>query len=187
MRFVEPDRLKAEDKSPLFPYEIEKRALPLFNPRGRNRRGGLTPIVTGLAREGVAFSQDDVESFVIDGWRYPFGATAMEAKENLSEAINEAEDAQKRLRAMMLDFRSKTKNDLDSMGALGKQIRKEMERIQEAMNTTIHLMTSAPMLEAIENAGRLAGALESIDKLSSTRVSFAIIDRPLPDTEKKAV
>ncbi len=187
MRFVDDTLVKAPDKAALFPHEIEKRALPLFNPRGRSRRGGMTPIVTGLTREGVAFLKDDVESFVLDGWRYPFGATAMEAKENLSEAINEAEDAQKRLRAMMLDFRSKTKNDLDSMGALGKQIRNEMGRIQEAMNTTIHLMTSAPMLEAIENAARLAAALDSIDKLSSTRVSFAIIDMPPAGAEKKSV
>ena len=113
----------------------------------------------------------------------------MEMKENLNEAIKEAEDARVRLRDMMVEFRSKTKNDLDSMGALGKQIRKEMDRIQESMNITIHLMTSAPMLEAIENAQRLAGALENIDKLRSTRISFAIIDKPLKsvlDVETKS-
>ena len=103
----------------------------------------------------------------------------MQMKENLKEAIDEAEKARERLREMMVEFRSKTKNDLDSMSALGKQIRKEMDRIQESMNITIHLMTGAPMVEAIENAQRLAGALENIDKLRATRIGFAIIDKPL--------
>ena len=172
-----------ERKETVFPYEIEKRAARLFT------LNYLPSVKTGLFREGIAVIRESCDEFLLAGWRFTFGATAMEMKENLNEAIKEAEDARVRLRDMMVEFRSKTKNDLDSMGALGKQIRKEMDRIQESMNITIHLMTSAPMLEAIENAQRLAGALGNIDKLRSTRISFAIIDKPLKsvlDVETKS-
>ena len=159
-----------------FPHHIEKKAIPLFGPQ--HGLEGMS-VKAPQFREGVGILESDVQSYWVASWRYTFGATAMEIKENLSEALVEAEDARERLRKMMVEFRSKTKNDLDSMNALGKQIRKEMNRIQESMNATIDLMTSAPMLEAIENAQRLADALSSIDRLRSSKVSFAIIDTPI--------
>jgi len=157
-----------------FPYEIEKKAVNLFFPGDVS----IGKVKNPASRDGIGFKAKQVSKFALAGWRYTIGATAMEMKEHLDNAIAEANDAQKRLSNTLVKFRSSTKNDLSSMEALGKQIRNEMNRIQDSMNKTMDLMVSAPMVEAIENAGRLAAALESIDKLKSSRVSFSIIDMP---------
>jgi hypothetical protein len=103
-----------------------------------------------------------------------------EALMNVIEALGENYDAAARLwssyEGKLKNFRGMVKNDIAALDASAKSAREAVARIKVAHEQVIATMTSAEMLAAIDNAERLASALERISGLKSHKLTLAVID-----------
>lgn len=97
----------------------------------------------------------------------------IEATKTLSEA-NEAYNK------VLNSFRSTIKNDLASISASGVKVQAETAKMRQAYTDAVTTLTSKEMISAIENAERLATALQAISSLQNHSITFAVLDKKTP-------
>lgn len=118
----------------------------------------------------------------IDEWevRARWATGTEQAFMNILETLEGQYDAARELWSKydtkLKDFRAMVKNDISSLEASGRNAFVAVNKIREAHNKTIEIMTSAGMVQAIENAERLATALERIQALKSHKLTLAVLD-----------
>lgn len=100
----------------------------------------------------------------------------MNILETLEGQYEAAKDLWARYDSKLKDFRSAVKNDIASLEASGRSAFAAVNKIRDAHNKTIEVMNSAEMVQAIENAERLATALERIQALKSHKLTLAVLD-----------
>ena len=127
-------------------------------------------------KEGFAF-----RSSILDSDPAEFQMTlftqwklSMEAAIAATESTQRAQSAVDKLRSSLVDFRGAIKNDLSSMKAASERVQNEVQQMRDKYKQAQDILTSPEFVRAIENAERMATALESIQKLTETKISVAV-------------
>jgi len=93
-------------------------------------------------------------------------------------SIEKADEGQKVLASTLRRFRASAQNEIASITALGAKVRTEAGKVGITIDAVLKQMTGPEMIQAIENAERLAKALAAIEQLKTARITFAVIDAP---------
>lgn len=125
-------------------------------------------------RDGVAFNKSVIDAghrhfAFISAWK-----VSMETNLLADEAAERATTAIQKLDRVAQDFRANTKNDVTSMKAASERVQLEVLRMSDKYKQAITLLNSAEFKTAVEQAERMAKALESIAALSETKLSVAV-------------
>lgn len=148
---------------------------------------GLIPPMPGPVkapfREGMGWDKDVLDSWTAHGgWascvfdrteKGEGGFMDLEEKAlSASESVRKVVDG---YMEKMRHLKSTLQNDSASIKASAERVEKEHARMNAAMQSTISLMTSPEMAEAIANAERLAVALKAIGEAKSASAQFALV------------
>ena len=154
----------------------------------------LTPappfLKTGKFRDGVAFKRSDLDKWVVAGGcnavllERPPGrppdrdgdyivSDVADAYDKATDLVEKANAAYKQV---VESFRSTIKNDMASIAASADRTQKECAKMNVAYKTTLDTLLSQDMQKAIENAERLAAALEKIAEVKGHKLTFAVLD-----------
>lgn len=134
-------------------------------------------VIDGTFREGVSFRSSVLsEADTPDGLNYKIGRYAVATKIAATECADVAISAIERLASTVKSFTGNTKNDIASMKAAAERVSTEVERMESKYIRAQQLLTSQEFQLAIENAERMASALDSISRLQHTRLTLAVFD-----------
>lgn len=123
------------------------------------------------------FSRAELQKFLVV---YAWAASTEEAFMNIIEELKGQYDTAEQLwsnyRDRLKGFRSEVKNDLTSIEAAGRKVTGATERMLSAYGGVLGLLNSPQMVEAVNNAERLAEAMERLSKMSAHRLVFEVAD-----------
>lgn len=119
--------------------------------------------------KGFQTEQSDAVLVAYSQWKL-----TMESMIAATESTVRAQAAIDSLRKMLVDFRGSLKNDLTSMKAASERVQNEVCQMQEKYRQAQSLLITPEFEKAIANAERMATALESIQKLTETKISVAV-------------
>lgn len=133
-------------------------------------------VKTSKYREGIAWKLDILNNKnVAENLAYfSQWKVTMEASIAATESTERAESAINKLRATVESFRGAIKNDMSSMKAASERVQNEVSQMRDRYKQAQDLLSSPEFVKAIENAERMAKALESIQQLTETKVSVAV-------------
>ncbi len=133
-------------------------------------------VKTSSVREGFAFRVGDLRNDPVELQMslYSQWKLGMEASIAASESTQRAQSSVEKLKSCLVDFRGTIKNDLSSMKAASERVQNEVLQMRDRYKQAQDLLTSPEFVKAIENAERMATALESIQKLTETKISVAV-------------
>lgn len=131
-------------------------------------------------REGVGFRVD-----VLKRWESPitfFSAwkASMETNVMADEAAVRATAAVEKLKEITDSFRANVKNDVASMKAASDRVQSEVQQMGDKYKAAMALLNSPEFAQAVEQAERMAKALECISALSETKLSVAVFSGGQP-------
>lgn len=109
--------------------------------------------------------------------------TMSDMTEKLDEATEQIISAERRFLEARGKFNANIKNEIASVEAASKKIAGEFDRINGALLRLTAVYTSSGFVNAIENAERLAAALASIQSLTTSKLTFAVIDHGQPEKQ----
>lgn len=92
----------------------------------------------------------------------------------------EAETLWKSYEAKLQSFRSMVKNDVSSLEASARKTTEAVQRMTKAYGDVVTQLNSDQMLQAVQNAERLAAALGALAQLQSHKLVFAVTDQDHP-------
>ena len=98
----------------------------------------------------------------------------MEVETVSTEAASRAMKALDSLDSAVKAFRERSKNDIASMKAASDRVQGEVTKMAQQYAMAQQMLTAPEFERAIENAERLAVALEAIARLSETKVKFSV-------------
>lgn len=136
----------------------------------------LATVKTPAHREGVGFRSDVLERDEVTECMTYFSQwkTSMEASIAATESSVRARASIDELRKTITEFRGAIKNDISSMKAASERVQNEVLQMQDKYRKAQDILTTPDFMKAIENAERMAAALEAIQKLTETKVSVAV-------------
>lgn len=136
----------------------------------------VATVKTASSRDGIAFRADVLERDEIADRMvyYSQWKLTMEASIAATESTLRAQASVDNLRKTLVDFRGTIKNDLSSMKAASERVQSEVLQMRDKYKQAQDLLTSTEFVQAIENAERMAKALESIQHLTETKISVAV-------------
>jgi hypothetical protein len=133
-------------------------------------------IKTGRYRAGIAFDKSAINAYKNSlnpfflAWR-----DGMEVHVAATESTERAIQAVKALDATVSDFNKNLKNDLVSMKAASQRIQSESLQMRDRYLEAQAVLTSPEFERAIQNAERMAIALQSLAALSETSLSVSVL------------
>lgn len=135
----------------------------------------------GGSREGIGFKEKDVTKFTV----VASGAALTEsAFMNVIEALEGNYEAAAKLwdgyKSRLDQFRSAVKNDVTSLEASARKSTEATQKMKAAYGDVIDLLNSEEMQTAVSNAERLASAMQTLAKLQSHKLVFAVTDQSEP-------
>jgi len=132
----------------------------------------------GFNDRTALFLADDVNKwFMSGGWCIPLIEDYMNIEQGLKQSEDQVKGSAERYVLAVQKFRSEIKNDVSSISASASKQVNEIEKIGKAIQNLKESMNSEQMKSAINNAERLAKALESISALQSHSITFAVLDK----------
>lgn len=136
----------------------------------------------GGHRDGIGFKAKEVQKFLI----VASGATATErALMNVIEALEgnyeQASQLWARYKSRLDDFRANVKNDVVSLEASARKSTEATNKMTAAYGQVITLLNSDEMRIAVDNAERLAAAMQTLASLQSHKLVFAVTDQSKTD------
>jgi hypothetical protein len=133
-------------------------------------------VKTSSNRDGFGFRSDVLERDEIADCIVYFSQwkVSMEASIAATESTARAQASVENLKKTLVDFRGTIKNDLSSMKAASERVQSEVLQMRDKYKQAQDLLTSPEFVKAIENAERMAKALESIQHLTETKISVAV-------------
>ena len=148
-------------------------------------------IRTGASRDGLMFDEEKTlrmcATLAVNGFHLIGRAHQDERNEgdirmgDVTKAYKDAakmvEDAADIYNSAIGKFRSTIKNDLASISSSADRVTREHAKVSAAYQATAQMLISPDMAIAIDNAERLARALESIAALKSHSLTFAVLDK----------
>lgn len=129
---------------------------------------------TGQFREGTGFDARAIERMKPQSVQRKLWKEAVMIELASEEAAQRAAQAVDKLDERINAFRSKVGNDLSSMKAASQRVQTEVQSMSDKYAAARDLLTSPEFERAIANAERMASALESISRLSETKLSVAV-------------
>lgn len=106
----------------------------------------------------------------------------MTTTEELEQNYEAAAALWKKYEGRLDDFRNKVKQDVASLEASARKTTEASQRINKAYSDVVVQLNSQEMLTAIDNAERLARALNAIANMQSHKLTFAVIDAAKPQS-----
>jgi hypothetical protein len=131
-------------------------------------------VKTSRFREGYAFRASVIEESQPLYRHFNLWKEAKMIELASEEAALRAVAAMEKLDKRIVDFRSRTANDLASIKAASQRVQTETQSMAEKYAAAQNLLTSPEFERAVANAERMAAALEAISKLSETKLSVAV-------------
>lgn len=133
-------------------------------------------VKTSSNRDGFGFRADVIERDEIADRMvyYSQWKVSMEASIAATESTLRAQASVDNLKKTLVDFRGTIKNDLSSMKAASERVQTEVLQMRDKYKQAQDLLNSPEFVQAIENAERMAKALESIQRLTETKISVAV-------------
>ena len=133
-------------------------------------------VKTSSNRDGIGFRADVIERDEIADRMvyYSQWKVSMEASIAATESTVRAQASVDNLKKTLVDFRGTIKNDLSSMKAASERVQTEVLQMRDKYKQAQDLLTSSEFVQAIENAERMAKALESIQRLTETKIRVAV-------------
>lgn len=104
------------------------------------------------------------------------GAGLMTLERTLQDAIGETDEAFKLYEKARHNFRSEIKNDVASIESSAGKLEATFRRLADSINAISRAYTSAEFVDAVANAQRLARALQEIESLQNSKITFAVIE-----------
>lgn len=101
---------------------------------------------------------------------------AMDLEQAAVETSGAAETALKSLKEAVDKFRSTIANDLASIKSAGSRVQSEAQQMKQQYLEAQRVLTTDEFEKAISNAERMAAALKTLQDISATRISLAILD-----------
>ena len=125
-----------------------------------------------------AWKTSDIEQ-IVESPFYQLGTArgiGMDMEAMSKEAISNADDALKGLKATLDKFKSTLANDLTSIKASSTRVQNETTQMKQAYINAQAVLTTPDFERAIVNAERMAAALHAISQLQQTKVSVAVFN-----------
>lgn len=131
---------------------------------------------TGQFKEGIGWKFDVIShpNIQIRTFEFFFWKTTMELELVAKESATRVEQELKRTKENIMAFRENIKNDLASLKATSDRVQTETLKMSKEYKQAADLLTSPQFVQAIENAERLAVALQAIQNLNQTKINFAV-------------
>jgi hypothetical protein len=125
----------------------------------------------GMGWRSDVFERDEVAECLVyfSQWK-----VSMEASIAATESTARAQASVDTLKKTLVDFRGSIKNDLSSMKAASERVQNEVLQMRDKYKQAQDILTNPEFIKAIENAERMASALQAIQKLTETKVSVAV-------------
>lgn len=160
-------------KEEAFSTKLDKMAPSCFN---MDNVLNAAKIKTSSNRDGFGFRADVLERDDIAERMVYFSQwkVSMEASIAATESTVRAQASVDNLKKTLVDFRGSIKNDLTSMKAASERVQNEVLQMREKYKQAQDLLNSSEFVKAIENAERMATALQAIQTLTETKVSVAV-------------
>jgi len=131
-------------------------------------------VKTASHRDGIGWDVKAIESARPISAQFSIWKESKMLELASEEAVSRADVALKNLEDHLTKFRSKVGNDLTSIKAASQRVQTESQAMAAQYIKARDMLTSPEFERAIANAERMAVALESISKLSETKLSFAV-------------
>ena len=133
-------------------------------------------ITTGAFRTGTGYKKDvltsdDGQSCCIANYLW---SHSMELQAITEESISRIRNAVTETKTALPELTGNVKNQVASMKSAATRIRDEVNAIAKEIDKAQCLLTTPEFERAVENAERLASALEKIQALQATKISFAV-------------
>lgn len=156
-----------EDKLDVFNAEIDKRV--------RKANTAYLPSPVAKIDGGHdGWLLGEVDASIPSIWSTEMTMMLPVTKELLDAQTEEVKEATERYKNAVVSFRSAAKNDVSSAKATAGAIEESVIRMKRAYDSAVSRLTAPDFVEAINNAERLAAALVAIERLTETKVSFAV-------------
>ena len=158
-------------KTEAFEYKLDKISPPCFDVNEAMR---TAMVKDSGSREGVAWKTSVIKQLDGISTLYLMWKICMEASIVSSEAAERAQTDIAKLKSTLDGFRSAIKNDMTSMKAASDRVQTEVQQMRDKYKQAQDMLTTPDFMKAIENAERMATALQAIQKLTETKISVAV-------------
>lgn len=129
-------------------------------------------------REGFAWEKTDADKIILIVKYATFSeACFMDVISSLKSNYDEANALWQNYEKKLESFRSMVKNDVTSLEASARKTTEAVQKMNKAYGDAISQMTSKEMQTAIENAERLAKAMEALAAVQAQKLTFEIADK----------
>jgi septal ring factor EnvC (AmiA/AmiB activator) len=127
------------------------------------------------ARTGYLYNRDDLDAVsMIAMWATNTETCFMNVIEELQNNYDEAARLWAAYKQRLHEFRSEIKNDVASLEAAARRTTDSAVKISKAYAEVFAQLNGEEMQRAIENAERLARALDAVAHLQATKLTFAV-------------
>jgi len=137
-------------------------------------------VKTATNREGIGWKASEIKKADRPATFSKAWKVSMETNVLADEAADRASASVTKLREICDAFRANTRNDLSSMKAASERVQNEVLHMSEKYKNAMSLLNSPEFSKAVEQAERMAKALESISALSETKLSVAVFSGSKP-------
>jgi hypothetical protein len=139
-----------------------------------NEKAGVK---TALVPEGIGFDADKVCDWILhDQPTIVIGETYLDYTDTLKKVETDLNQAANLVKVALLDFRSRSTNDMASIKSVADKANNEVRKLKEQLGQVISMLTSTEMEAAVDNAERLATALANLNEAKASKFAFAVID-----------
>lgn len=154
-------------------YRLDKMAPACFH-MGDVFKAGI--IKSSSNRDGLAFKTEILknENVVKTTAYFSQWKVSMEASIAATESTERAQASIENLKKMLVDFRGSIKNDMTSMKAASERVQTEVMQMRDKYKQAQDVLNSEEFMKAINNAERMAAALQAIQTLTETKISVAV-------------
>lgn len=129
-------------------------------------------------REGIGFRGKDVIRYsVTTQWAMNTEQALMNVLEQLEGNYEAAALLWERYKTRLVDFRSAVKNDVASLDAAAKRSTDATNKMVSAYGHVIEILNSTEMEKAVQNAERLAAAMQALANLQSHKLVLSVVDQ----------
>lgn len=128
------------------------------------------------SREGIGFKVSVFHEQESTLYSFKLWKLTMEIHVAATESSDRAISAIGKLKETVDGFRNVVKNDLVSMKAASERVQNEVSQMQSKYRVAVELLTNQDFEKALANAERMAAALQQIQQLSKTKISFAVFE-----------
>lgn len=135
------------------------------------------PIKISGGEDGWVSHELDAHMVLDKGVTIPMATAIEEAEQAIRKDIELLASLAGAYKTETDKFRGALKNDVASISAASSKLRNEVEGMVKTFNHLLAAWGSDTMKAALDNAERMAVALEKISQVQNSQITFAVIDK----------